>query len=930
MAKMLLPRACAVLRDSAVFCLLTASPAGVFAYAAQSAPVRVGKLTGTVADPSGAVVPRATIHAETEAGSPQDAVSDAAGRFAFALAEGSYTVTISAQGFEPQTRTVEVGANGARLDVKLTVAARTEQVEVTPDAGASTSAGENKRAVVFKGEELAALSNDDATFQQQLLAMAGGVGGSGEGSPQIYVDGFSGGQMPPKDSIREVRINSNPFSAEYEDLGYGRVEVFTKPGSDKLHGQFYLSGNDNALNARNPIYTTPLPPPIAPYYRLYTRDSLSGPLGKKTSFFLLGRYSDQQGSAIVNAYNPDGSALSQAVANPQTSTDISLRLDRQVTEKNTLIARYEYNGNQATNSGVGLLVEASEGLNAASTTQTLQLSDTQVAGSALLIDTHFQYVRLRNRQTPVSSLPTLIVEGYFNGGGSSAGLSHDSQDQYEFQEFLSLTKGKHFVRTGFRFRARRETSYSTANYNGQFTFPTLAAFNANAPSQFTLTAGKASATLLTNDVAAFGEDEWKFRENLTLTYGLRLESQTAIPDRFDPAPRATLSWAVGQHGKHAAFAVVRANVGIFYSRFQASNLLTSVRQNGVSQQTFYVEDPGFYPNIPTAAQLSGGTPPTPYTVSPNLRVASEILGGFSVERALGQKGSVTATYLAVRGVHQYNSLNVNAPLPGTGVRPLGGTGDVYQFASDGIEKAQAFYTNANYQPAKGVFLWGFYGARRQTADTFGSGSFPSQPYNISADMGPSGLGQQPIAQRLFTGFDTKLPFGFSADLFLGAMSRGKFNITTGTDRNGDSIFNDRPAFATAPGPTSVLYTTKFGTFDANPQPGEKIIPYNYGLRAGVVSMEMGLTRDFKFGPRPVLTPPPAGAVAAKGPAPKPDPKYDLVFTVEAENALNHVNGGPPVGVLGSPEFGKPISLSSIFGSASGANRVVTLETAFRF
>ncbi len=927
---MLLPRACAVLRDSAVFCLLTASPAGVFAYAAQSAPVRVGKLTGTVADPSGAVVPRATIHAETEAGSPQDAVSDAAGRFAFALAEGSYTVTISAQGFEPQTRTVEVGANGARLDVKLTVAARTEQVEVTPDAGASTSAGENKRAVVFKGEELAALSNDDATFQQQLLAMAGGVGGSGEGSPQIYVDGFSGGQMPPKDSIREVRINSNPFSAEYEDLGYGRVEVFTKPGSDKLHGQFYLSGNDNALNARNPIYTTPLPPPIAPYYRLYTRDSLSGPLGKKTSFFLLGRYSDQQGSAIVNAYNPDGSALSQAVANPQTSTDISLRLDRQVTEKNTLIARYEYNGNQATNSGVGLLVEASEGLNAASTTQTLQLSDTQVAGSALLIDTHFQYVRLRNRQTPVSSLPTLIVEGYFNGGGSSAGLSHDSQDQYEFQEFLSLTKGKHFVRTGFRFRARRETSYSTANYNGQFTFPTLAAFNANAPSQFTLTAGKASATLLTNDVAAFGEDEWKFRENLTLTYGLRLESQTAIPDRFDPAPRATLSWAVGQHGKHAAFAVVRANVGIFYSRFQASNLLTSVRQNGVSQQTFYVEDPGFYPNIPTAAQLSGGTPPTPYTVSPNLRVASEILGGFSVERALGQKGSVTATYLAVRGVHQYNSLNVNAPLPGTGVRPLGGTGDVYQFASDGIEKAQAFYTNANYQPAKGVFLWGFYGARRQTADTFGSGSFPSQPYNISADMGPSGLGQQPIAQRLFTGFDTKLPFGFSADLFLGAMSRGKFNITTGTDRNGDSIFNDRPAFATAPGPTSVLYTTKFGTFDANPQPGEKIIPYNYGLRAGVVSMEMGLTRDFKFGPRPVLTPPPAGAVAAKGPAPKPDPKYDLVFTVEAENALNHVNGGPPVGVLGSPEFGKPISLSSIFGSASGANRVVTLETAFRF
>jgi hypothetical protein len=938
MDPMHLPRTCAVLRASAFFCLSVGLQVAIPVCQAQSAPVvspiRPAKLTGTITDPSGAVVPRAAIHAEPEAATPLDAVSDAAsdatGRFALALPMGSYTVTISAPGFEPLTRTVQIAANGVQWNAKLTVAARAEEVDVKPDSGVSTSAGENKSAVVFKGEELEALSNDDATFQQQLLAMAGGTGGSGEGSPQIYVDGFSGGQMPPKSAIREVRINSNPFSAEYEDLGYGRIEVFTKPGSDKFHGQFYLSGNDSAFNARNPIYTTPLPPPIAPYYRLYTRDSLSGPLGKKTSFFLLARYSDQQGSAIVNAYNPDGSALSQAVANPQTSSEFNLRLDRQITANNTLIARYDYDSSQATNSGVGLLVEAKEGVNTSGATQTLQLSDTQVAGSALLIDTHFQYRRVRNNQTPVSGLPTLVLPGYFNGGGSPAGLSHDNQDQYEFQEFLSLTKGKHFVRTGFRFRAQRETSYSTANYNGQFTFSTLAAFNAGTPSQFTLTAGQRSATLLTTDSAAFAEDEWKLRENLTLTYGLRLESQTAIPNKLNPAPRATLSWAVGQHGKHAAFVVLRANAGIFYDRFAASNLLTSVRQNGVSQQTFYVENPPFYANIPTPAKLSGGTPPTPYSVSPNLHVASETLGGFSVERALGRKGSMTATYLAVRGVHQYNSLNVNAPLPGTGVRPLGGTGDVYRFASDGIEKAQAFYTNANYQPAKDVFLWAFYGARRQTADTFGSTSFPSQPYNVSADMGPSGLGNQAIAQRLFAGFDTKLPFGFSADLFLGAMSRGKFNITTGTDRNGDSIFNDRPAFATAPGPSSILYTTRFGTFDANPQPGEAIIPYNYGLRARVVSMEMGLTRDFKFGPRPAPEPVPAGAPAPKGPAKKPDPRYDLVFTAEAENLLNHVNGGPPVGVLGSPEFGQPISLSSIFGSASGANRVVTLETSFRF
>jgi len=898
---------------------------------AQSAPAGSGRLSGTVTDPSGAVIPHAVIHVET-AGSlggafKLDAESDAAGRFLVALVAGKYDVTIFVPGFEPLVRTVRVAETTVRLDAKLKVAEQADEVEVTPDNTASTSAADNKSALVFKGAELDTFSNDDATFQQQLLAMAGG---SGEGGAQIYVDGFSGGQMPPKSSIREVRINSNPFSAEFEGVGYGRIEVFTKPGSDTLHGQFYLSGNDSALNSRNPIYTTPLPPPISPYYRLYTRDNLSGPLGKKTSFFLLGRYSDQQEDGIVNAYNPDGSPLSQAVPTPQTSGEVNLRLDRQVTAKNTLIARYDYNGSKATNSGVGLLVEASEGVNTTNTTQTLQLSDTQVGGSALLIDTHFQYVRVRGGQTPVSGLPTLLVQGYFNSGGSSSGVSHDNQDKYEFQEFLSLTKGKHFVRTGFRYRAQRETSVSTANYNGQFTFPTLAAFNAGTPSQFTVTAGKPNATLFTSDSAAFGEDEWKLRENVTLTYGLRLESQTAIPDRFNPAPRATLSWAVGQHGKHPAVVVVRANAGIFYGRFSAGNLLTSVRQNGVSQQTFYVENPGFYRNVPTAAQLSSGTPPTPYTVSPNLKVASEMLGGFSVERALGQKGSITATYLAVRGVHQYNSLNVNAPETGTGVRPLGGTGNVYQFASDGIEKAQSLRANTFYQLPKNSYVWASYSLRQQTANTFGSGSFPSQPYHLSADLGPSGLGGQAVAQRLFAGGGGQLPFGFSLDVFFGAMSRGRFNITTGTDLNGDSIFNDRPAFATAPGPTSVVYATKFGTFDANPQAGEQTIPYNYGVGPRMVSAQVGLTRGFKFGPRPALPPPPAGAVAPKGPVNKPDPKYDLEFTVEAENVFNHVNGGPPVGVLGAPEFGKSISLGSNFGSSTGANRVVTVETAFRF
>ena len=374
--------------------------------------------------------------------------------------------------------------------------------------------------------------------------------------------------------------------------------------------------------------------------------------------------------------------------------------------------------------------------------------------------------------------------------------------------------------------------------------------------------------------------------------------------------------------------ILRGNAGIFYQRFAATNLLTAIRQNGVSQQSYYINNPSFYPTIPSLTQLAT-TPATPYSISPQLHIASENIASLSVERSLGKLGSVTATYYAVRGVHQYNSNNANAPLA-NGTRPLGGNGNVYQFASDGIEKAQSFNLNTNLQITKRLSVFAFYSTRRQYNDTFGATSFPSQPYNVSADYGPSGLGMQPVAQRLFADASVKLPFHFSVDSFVGAFSRSRFNITTGTDRNGDTQYVDRPAFATNPGATSVIYKTAFGTFDAVPQAGEAIIPYNYGLAPRVIFTAFRLNRDVKFGPRPEV-PKAASSDAKAGPPPPPaEPRYALSFTVEAVNALNTKNPGTPVGILTSPYFGQSISTNNIFGLTNAANRVVFLSTSFHF
>ena len=899
---------------------INAPPTGRASVAGSSAP---NVLTGTVTDPSGSLVAGAAIHVacSTESmnecmASPLDVVTDSGGRFAVSLPPGAYDISVYASGFDPLPRTVRVGSQPLTISLHLVITTANTQVNVSSGDAGGTAADQNTSALVFKGEQLDTLSSDDSTMQMEVQAMAGGSG-------QIYVDGFSGGRFPPKDTIREIRINQNPFSPQYEDLGYGRIEILTKPGSNKLHGDFFSSGSTKAFNSLNP-FTGSEPP----YFLLFDRGDVNGPIGKKTSFFLSGQRSDQHNNVVVNAFNPDGTTLSLAVPAPQIQYSFSGRMDRQLTTNNTFVGRYEYNKSTTSNTGVGLLVLPSQGTTNAVTSQTLQLGNTQIIGSKLVSETRFQYLRSSLEQTPNSTAPAIIVQGAFSGGGSPLQSSTDKQDRFEFQEYLSLVEGNHLIRFGARYRLLHEANASTANYNGQYTFTSLAAYQAGTPTLFNLTAGQAAVALTNGDLGAYVDDEWKLRPNVTANIGFRLESQTGLPSRFNPAPRAGISWAIGKADKHPPLVTLRGNAGVFYQRFAAANILTTLRQNGTTQKAYYISNPGFYPAIPDPGQLSG-TAATPYTISPNLHIASENIASLSVERSLGKLGSVTATYYAVRGIHQYNSNNANAPLP-NGTRPIPTTGDIYEFASDGVEKAQSFTLNTNLQITKRISVFAYYGARRQHNDTFGPTSFPTQPYNVSADFGPSGLSFQPVGQRLFADATVKLPFHFTADGFVGAFSRSRFNITTGTDRNGDTQYNDRPAFATNPDATSVIYNTPYGKFDAVPQPREAIIPYNYGLAPRTVFTAFEVSREFRFGPRP--EPPAVGMGAAKaGPAlPKGEPRYSLTFNLNAVNALNSTNPGTPVGVLTSPYFGKSISTNSVFGLTSAANRIVFVATAFRF
>ena len=140
------------------------------------------------------------------------------------------------------------------VDIKMAIEAEQQQVVVTEEEGptVSTDAGNNASAMVLKGSDLDALSDDPDELSNELTALAGPSAGPNGG--QIYIDGFTGGQLPPKSAIREIRINQNPFSAEFDRLGYGRIEILTKPGTDKLHGRVFGQGNENGIQHRQSFH----------------------------------------------------------------------------------------------------------------------------------------------------------------------------------------------------------------------------------------------------------------------------------------------------------------------------------------------------------------------------------------------------------------------------------------------------------------------------------------------------------------------------------------------------------------------------------------------------------------------------------------------------------------------------------------------------
>jgi carboxypeptidase family protein len=971
-----------------------------------------GTLTGQVLDPSGAAIPGATVSVTSPSGQTLPTKTNGEGFYKFdALVPGKYGLRVSSKGFAAFTAdNVEISAgNPAKFNVSMVIKVEEEKVEVTDsNTKLDVNPENNAGMIVLKGKDLEALSDDPDELQADLQALAGPSAGPNGG--QIYIDGFTGGTLPPKASIREIRINQNPFSAEYDKLGYGRIEVFTKPGTDHLHGQLYLSGNSSAFNSRNPFEVTPNGASPPGYESTQFSANVGGPINKKASYFFSIDRRDIHDLSIVSAeiLDPNFNIIpfSDALSAPRTRMNLSPRLDYQLGTNNTLTVRYQYERESLTNDGIGEFHLASGGFNQLTSEDNVQVSDTQIFGAKIINETRFRFVRDSTDQTPLSAAPTISVEGAFTGGGNSGGINLDTLDRFEFQNYTSMSRGKHFLKYGIRLRDNKDLNEAHPNFNGTFTFglrqnpncppnstpltcPKITGIQAyqmtvqglakgtplpgiiaagGGASQYIIATGSALADVNYIDAGLYIQDDWRVKPNITLSYGLRFETQDNIGDHADFAPRLGIAWGIGGGGPKnvAPKTVLRAGYGFFYDRFTFDLILQQERLNGTVQQQFTFANPNFFldsngnaPPLSTLliTQQPAAIAPTIYQPNPNLRTPYTMQTGVSLERQLTKSANLSVTYLTSRGVHQFFTENINSPTcsalpcdPLTSPRPLGSPDNIYQYQSEGAFKQNQLIVNSSIRMGAKLSVFGYYTLNSANSDTAGSGSFPSSSNDISLDYGRAAFD---VRQRLFIGGTIGLPHAFRISPFLIASSGVPFSLTTGQDTNGDSVFNDRPAFASSRSVPSNVVANQFGSFDLVPQPGETLVPVNSLTSASRFSLNLRLSKSFGFGKKteaPSAAPggPGAGGTFGRGPGgggrggggggrggalfdgASNNQRYSLTCSVSARNIFNNVNLATPIGNLSSPLFGQSNAIAGGPFSGSPGNRRLDLQVTFNF
>ena len=871
-----------------------------------------GTLRGVISDELGATIVGATVILTGPDGVEKSTVTNNDGAYSFAaLAPGKYLVRAEATGFadsEVSERDINAGQR-ATLDITLKVTIEEQKVTIDAETPISTDSTSNANQTLISGKDLDALPDDPDELAAALQALAGPSAGPNGG--QIFVDGFTGGRLPPKESIREIRINQNPFAAE-NDQPSGRIDVLTRPGTDKLRGSTFFNFQDESFNSRNPFATSSSK--RSPFQVRQYGGNLGGPIvAKRASFFFDLERREIDDSELVKATVLDSALnpvdLGFGVVVPRRTLTFSPRFDMQLNSSNTLIARYSFNRSSTDNNGVGGFSLPERGYVSDFTQQEVQFTETAVLSATMINETRFQFSHNNSGSLGNILEPTLNVSSSFISGGSQVGRVESINKRMDLQNFTAWQKGTHAFKFGGRVRRVSISDSNPNNFGGSYTFsgglvPALDANNNpifNQPifadsleryrrtllfdnlsdlevrrrgggaSQFSISSGEPLATVSQTDYGVYAQDDWRIRPNLTLSFGLRYEGQTNIGSVMNFAPRLAVAWSPGAaDSTKPPKMVIRAGGGVFYNRFNESATLQANRFNGLNQRQFFISDVPLYdangnfvepnpngspldafPNRPDVSSLVALNQLVTWRVAENLQAPVVYMGGTQVERQLPYKFTMFAGLFMMRIQHVIRARDINAPIPGTnGQRPFGNVGDIYQYESSGRFNMNQLFIGFNNRFSRTFTFFSSYVLSKSTNDTDGQGGsiFPANSYDLTGEFGRAAFD---VRHRFTLAGTVNLPWQMSLNPFIVATTGRPFNITIGQDLNGDRLFTERPSFAPdgtdCANPGLNIVCTPFGNFNTRPAAGDTLIPRNFGEAPGYFSVNLRVSKTWNFG-----------------------------------------------------------------------------------
>jgi hypothetical protein len=790
-----------------------------------------------------------------------------------ALAPGSYVLTAASPGFRTLEQPLTIGTarpKPVKLQLKVEVSESVEVAERRRPRPQLQKTEENGDAVpvdddLLQGVPLGFGKDRVVDFLSHFLSPT-------VGTPTIVVDGQEVSSLSlPSKAIEELVVNRNPYSPEYRRPGKSKIEIVSQNGS-KTHYHFDASMlfGDSALNARN-AFSDEKPD----LQQRLGEIQFAGPIQKWRGTYLLSASAeDDRRTGIVNALTEKGSVRA-LVPGRQSERFFRGRLDLQPSERLGFSFKYDVESQTDRNRGAGGLDLPELAYNSDETTHTAWFSMHSILSPSLVNDLRLSSARPTETDGTGAAGPMVVVNGAFRGGASQK-FARSRAVEGEIQDTASYFRGAHTFRFGGRFHPQFMTTTDQTNFGGTFEFANLATFSAKQPFVFRVNQGTPQVEYRPHVADAFFQDEIKLRPDLSLMLGARYDFESYLRDYNNVAPRIAFAFAPGAQKTN-----VRGGAGIFYDRLGKSAIEQALLFDGARIRTLVFTNPSF-PNPFAGGQAVVATP-SRYQLAPGLSAGYLVNSNISVERLIWRRTMVAVDFAHVRGVNLFRVRDLNAPAPGTRVRPDPATRELIQIESTGSMKSNAIQVTFN---RKGVAFDGaaVYTYARTDNDAPGAGgggslafTLPVNNYDPAAEWGRADFD---VRHRFNLTGQLSLTHGFYVGSILELRSGKPYEITTGFDDNGDARATDRPAG----------------------------VGRNAGQAPGFARLDLRLKKLFE----------------TKRPLKRrmPEDPGELELNIDAINVLNRVNYREIVGVRSSPLFGLPIA-------AEGA-RAIQFAISYKF